>query len=79
MPSSKDLAQRPHRRWESFVRTFRLKLVPQRPRNKMRRGRQCIVDHAPHRMQQKLLRRIRADDIHAYRRGQHAARMKEQM
>jgi len=79
MPSSKDLAQRPRRRWEPFICALRLKFVPQRPGNKMRRGSQRIVDHAPQRMQQELLRRIRADDVHTYRRGQHASRMEEQV
>jgi hypothetical protein len=79
MPCSKDLAQRPRRRWEPFVRALRLKLILQCPRNKMRRGSQRIVNHAPHRMQQELLRRIRADDVHAYRSGQHASCMEEQV
>jgi hypothetical protein len=73
MPSSKDLAQRPRRRWEPLVRALRLKLAPQCPRNKMRRGCQCVVDRGSHRMQQELLRRIRPDNIHAHRRGEQAS------
>ena len=79
MPSSEDLAQWPRRRGEPLVRTLRLQFVSQHPRNKMRSGSHCIINHAPHRMQQELLRCIGANDIHAHRSRQHAACMKEEM
>ena len=79
MPSSKDLAQRPRRSWEPFVRQrqcqLRVTLLPQCPRNQMCSRSQRIIDNTPYGMQQELLRSVRAHDIHAYRSGQHATRM----
>jgi hypothetical protein len=80
MARRKDLAQRPRRRWELLVCHLRVKFVsPQRPRDEVRSRRHSIVEHGFHRMQQELLSSVRAQSVHANCRGQHAARMKEEV
>ena len=54
-------------------------IVLQHPRDEMRSGRDNVREHGFHRVQQELLRGVRAQSIHAYRRRQHAARMEEEV
>jgi hypothetical protein len=45
----------------------------------MSRGRDGVRKHGLHRMQKQLLRRVRAQNVHAHCRGEHSAGMKEEV
>jgi hypothetical protein len=83
MSGSEDLAQWPRRRRKLLIRVCKLRAKPpvfmQRTRNEVSRGRDGVRKHGLHRMQKQLLRRVRAQNIHAHRRGEHSADMKEEV
>ena len=79
MSCRKDLTQWPRRRRKLLVLRFRVNLISQHPGDNMRSGRHSVGEHRFHRVQQELLRGIRAQCVHAHRRGQHAARMEEEV
>lgn len=75
--------KRPRRRRKPLVRVLRINLrvvlLLQRTRDEMRGRRYGVRKHGLHRVQKDLLRGIRAQNVHSHRRGEHAARMKEEV
>jgi hypothetical protein len=78
MSRREDLAQ-----WPCSCRKLlgrdRVNLCLQRTRDEMRSGRHGLGKQGPHRVQEELLCGVGAQNVHAHRRREHAARVKKEV